>query len=251
MVALLFSTPCAEPVLWQIEFESLKPGMYQALREVDAEGNKVTVQTESGECLELEALDPDAGHLDMKFGDQVIRADEPLLIEYAGPTLPKSVTVYMGSAVYVENRRPCFQCRQTTGRRMTVCAMMDFGLGDYLDLEIDVHAWGRNAAPIESCTIWPMGEDVFAVLFQPRPDEHKPLGDRLVDDLRSWDPDTPMMEIITVCETCRPNARCTVCCHQCAESECYTLCQQYPPGCAMCEENTYWDCFYNSCVDAE
>ncbi len=59
----------------------------------------------------------------------------------------------------------------------------------------------------------------------------------------------PASAVISPCDICdAPGVLCTPCCSACAIELCGEICRRYPPDCEMCEENAYWDCYYQMCT---
>lgn len=69
--------------------------------------------------------------------------------------------------------------------------------------------------------------------------------------LVNLDKTVPNSAVISSCEICMVVPQCSQCCHACAAELCYDQCKYYPPDCAMCEENYYWDCMVWNCVERE
>ncbi len=111
-------------------------------------------------------------------------------------------------------------------------------------------AWGWPSVTCDGVVREPPGplavDEVYATSV-PRAAECVVSG-AILDDLRLSSPTgPPMSNAITPCETCRPGARCTPCCHNCATHRCYDYCREYPENCGDCEDIEYWDCLDYKC----
>ncbi len=62
-------------------------------------------------------------------------------------------------------------------------------------------------------------------------------------------PPVPSQAVISPCDICdAPGVLCTPCCTACAIEMCDETCRRHRPDCEMCEENAYWDCYYQMCT---
>ena len=166
MASLGAAIPCGESSS-QITFENIDPGSYRHLVYGIGTDGLLTIAAESGDCLDVRAVDPTIHH--EIHGARAVAVDQPVVVVFDGDCW--GITVYQGADTVDPDRHPYLRCYGddellSGGSYGWIKIGGELGPGSYQRL-----FYRPASESIDYCILEPEGEGVFMSVLDYKADD--------------------------------------------------------------------------------